>query len=108
MAILVGEVLVTTFVVILVSGWVVSLVFFLMICIFFILNFWPYFLVSLLLGIVVTVWWNVKLDSLDAVTLVKFVPSSRHLYASVFWHIKELLNKYWIVDLHHTLREVNA
>lgn len=70
-------------------------------------------LLALFLGL--TIAWNrsycvveCQSDSLDAVTLVKFVPSSRHLYASVFWHIKELLNKYWIVDLHHTLREVNA
>lgn len=32
-------------------------------------------------------------DSLDAVTLVNFVPLSRHLYASLIWDIKDLLGR---------------
>lgn len=40
--------------------------------------------------------------------LVKGDPASRHLYAVVVWDIKDLLNRAWRVELHHSLREGNA
>lgn len=45
---------------------------------------------------------------LSILTLLNFVPSPTHLYASLVWDIKEILNRSWIVAFHHTLREGNA
>lgn len=45
---------------------------------------------------------------MDVVHLVESNPSSRHLFASLVWDIKDLLNRPWTVVLQHTLREGNA
>lgn len=46
-------------------------------------------------------------DSLHAVSLVLAPPVARHLYASLLWDIKDLLERSWRVKLVLTLREGN-
>ncbi|XP_057453140.1 uncharacterized protein LOC130745004 [Lotus japonicus] len=47
-------------------------------------------------------------NSLDVVSLVNSVPSSRRSYAALIWDIKDLLDREWRVEVYHTLREGNA
>lgn len=49
-----------------------------------------------------------KSDSQHAVELVFSDPPCRHVYASLIWDIKDLLQRAWKVELVHTLREGNA
>ncbi|XP_057444948.1 uncharacterized protein LOC130737208 [Lotus japonicus] len=48
------------------------------------------------------------LDSLHVVVLVKYTPSSRHVYAPLIWDIKDLLSRSWRMELVHTIQEGNA